>query len=109
MLFRSMAAAAICGLPPPADQVPWFWSDQYDVKLQMAGLSDQHDEAIVRGEPGQGRSFAVFYLRDGALVAVDAVNRTAEFMMSKPLIAERARVDRSRLADEATPVKNCRA
>jgi 3-phenylpropionate/trans-cinnamate dioxygenase ferredoxin reductase component len=103
-----MAAASICGLPPPADQVPWFWSDQYDVKLQMAGLSDRHDEAVVRGQPGQGRSFAVFYLLDGVLVAVDAVNRTAEFMMSKPLIAERARVDRSRLADERVPVKDSR-
>ena len=103
-----MAAAAICGLPAPPDQVPWFWSDQYDVKLQTAGLSDRHDEAIVRGQPGEGRSFAVFYLSDGVLVACDAMNRTAEFMMSKVLIGTRARVDKGTLADERVPVKDSR-
>ena len=57
-----IAAAAITGKPAPALQVPWFWSDQYDVKLQMVGLSAGHDEAVVRGNPDEGRSFAVFYL-----------------------------------------------
>jgi 3-phenylpropionate/trans-cinnamate dioxygenase ferredoxin reductase subunit len=103
-----MAAAAICGLPPPPDLVPWFWSDQYDVKLQTAGLSDRHDEAIVRGQPGEGRSFAVFYLSDGVLVACDAMNRTAEFMMSKVLIGAQARVDKGKLADERVAVKDSR-
>lgn len=103
-----MAAAAICGLPAPPDQVPWFWSDQYDVKLQTAGLSDQHDQAIVRGRPDEGRSFAVFYLSDGVLVACDAMNRAAEFMMSKVLIGARARVDTAKLADERVAVKDCR-
>ncbi len=103
-----IAAAAICGRPPPAVQVPWFWSDQYDVKLQMAGLPAGHTEAVVRGDPRRGRSFAVFYLSDGVLIAAEAVNRAAEFMMSKPLIAERARVDRCKLADERVPVKDSR-
>ncbi|MFO1083412.1 MAG: FAD-dependent oxidoreductase [Reyranellaceae bacterium] len=103
-----MAAAAICGLPAPPDQVPWFWSDQYDVKLQTAGLSDRHDQAIVRGRPDEGRSFAVFYLSGGVLTACDAMNRPAEFMMSKVLVGARARVDAARLADERVAVKDCR-
>lgn len=103
-----MAAAAICGLPAPPDQVPWFWSDQYDVKLQTAGLSDRHDQAIVRGRPDEGRSFAVFYLSGGVLTACDAMNRAAEFMMSKVLVGARARVDAAKLADEQVAVKDCR-
>ena len=65
---------------------PWFWSDQYDLKLQIVGLSQGYTEAVVRGDPENTRSFAVFYLKDGALVAVDAVNRAPEFMMSKMLL-----------------------
>jgi 3-phenylpropionate/trans-cinnamate dioxygenase ferredoxin reductase component len=100
-----LAAASICNRPPPVLQVPWFWSDQYDVKLQMVGLSAGHDEAVVRGDPETSRSFAVFYLRHGILLAVDAVNRAPEFMMSKQLIAERARPDPARLRDERVAVK----
>jgi 3-phenylpropionate/trans-cinnamate dioxygenase ferredoxin reductase subunit len=103
-----LAAAAICGRPPPALQVPWFWSDQYDVKLQMVGLSEGHDQAVVRGDPTRGRSFAVFYLREGQLIAVDAVNRAPEFMLSKQLIADRVRPDPTRLADERVAVKDLR-
>jgi 3-phenylpropionate/trans-cinnamate dioxygenase ferredoxin reductase subunit len=103
-----IAAAAICGRKPPAIQVPWFWTDQYDVKMQMAGLSAGHDQAVVRGNPDAGRSFAVFYLREGTLIAVDAVNRAPEFMMSKQLIAERARIDPARLGDESVAMKDMR-
>jgi 3-phenylpropionate/trans-cinnamate dioxygenase ferredoxin reductase subunit len=101
-------AAAICGRPAPTFQTPWFWSDQYDVKLQMAGLSARHDAVVVRGDPDRGRSFAVFYLRRGELVAVDAVNRAPEFMMSKQLIAERSRVDPAKLGDERVAMKDVR-
>ena len=103
-----IAAAAICGRKPPAVQVPWFWTDQYDVKMQMAGLSAGHDQAVVRGNPDTGRSFAVFYLRAGTLIAVDAVNRAPEFMMSKQLIAERAKIDPARLGDEGVAMKDMR-
>ena len=103
-----IAAAAICGRKPPVVQVPWFWTDQYDVKMQMAGLSAGHDRAVVRGNPDSGRSFAVFYLREGALIAVDAVNRAPEFMMSKQLIAERAKIDPARLGDESVAMKDMR-
>ena len=75
-----IAAAAICGRKPPAMQVPWFWTDQYDVKMQMAGLSAGHDQTVVRGNPDTGLSFAVFYLREGTLIAVDAVKPGQEFM-----------------------------
>jgi 3-phenylpropionate/trans-cinnamate dioxygenase ferredoxin reductase component len=102
------AAAAICGRPAPTFQTPWFWSDQYDVKLQMAGLSARHDAVVVRGDPDRGRSFAVFYLRQGELVAVDAVNRAPEFMMSKQLIAERSQVDPAKLGDERVAMKDVR-
>jgi 3-phenylpropionate/trans-cinnamate dioxygenase ferredoxin reductase component len=101
-------AAAICGRPVPPFQTPWFWSDQYDVKLQMAGLSAGHDAVVVRGDPDRGRSFAVFYLRQGELVAVDAVNRAPEFMMSKQLIAERSPVDPAKLGDERVAMKDIR-
>ena len=103
-----IAAATIAGKPAPALQVPWFWSDQYDVKLQMVGLAEGHDRAVVRGDPRLGRSFAVFYLRDGRLVATDAVNRAPEFMLSKQLIADGARPDPARLADETVAVKDLR-
>ena len=73
-----------------------------------SGLSAGHDQAVVRGDAEHGRSFAVFYLREGTLIAVDAVNRAPEFMMSKQLIAERAKVDPARLGDEAVTMKDMR-
>jgi 3-phenylpropionate/trans-cinnamate dioxygenase ferredoxin reductase subunit len=103
-----IAAAAICERKPPAIQVPWFWTDQFDVKMQMTGLSAGHDQAVVRGNAERGRSFAVFYLREGVLIAVDAVNRAPEFMMSKQLIAERAKIDPARLGDEGVAMKDMR-
>lgn len=99
------AAAAIAGKDKPYDQVPWFWSDQYDLKLQIAGLSAGYTQAVLRGDPAGSRSFAVFYLKDGVLIAVDAVNRAPEFMMSKMLIARHAKLDPARLGDETIPMK----
>lgn len=99
------AAAALQGKSKPYNQVPWFWSDQYDLKLQIAGLSTGYTQAVTRGDPESGRSFAVFYLKDGVLIATDAVNRAPEFMMSKMLIAQRAKLDPARLADESINMK----
>ncbi len=99
------AAAAITGKDKPYNQVPWFWSDQYDLKLQIAGLSTGYTEAVTRGNPAEGRSFAVFYLRDGVLIAVDAVNRAPEFMTARQLIAKQAKLDPKRLADESISMK----
>jgi 3-phenylpropionate/trans-cinnamate dioxygenase ferredoxin reductase subunit len=93
------AAADLCGRPPPAPEVPWFWSDQYDVRLQIAGLPFDVAEAVVRGDPDTG-SFAVFHLSDnGTVQAVEAVNAPAEFMAGRIMIARRKQVVAARLAD----------
>jgi 3-phenylpropionate/trans-cinnamate dioxygenase ferredoxin reductase subunit len=99
------AASNICGDEEHYAQVPWFWSDQYDLKLQIAGLSQGYDEVVLRGDPS-ARSFACFYLRDGVLIAVDAVNSPREFMQSKALIAARARIAPDRLADASAALKD---
>ena len=96
-----VAAASLMGDDQPYDTVPWFWSDQYDVKLQIAGLSRNHDRVVLRGDPSTN-SFAAFYLRDGNLLAVDAVNSPKEFMLGKRLIMQRAAPAPERLADPAT-------
>lgn len=87
------------------DAVPWFWSDQYDLKLQIAGLSEGHDEVVLRGDPGR-RSFACAYLKNGVLIAVDAVNAPREFMQSKALIRNRSRPDMGRLEDAAIALED---
>lgn len=99
------AAATLAGKEKPYDQVPWFWSDQYDLKLQIVGLSAGYTEAVVRGDPENSRSFAVFYLKDGVLVAVDAVNRAPEFMMAKILTQKKEKLDPARIRDESIGVK----
>jgi 3-phenylpropionate/trans-cinnamate dioxygenase ferredoxin reductase subunit len=100
------AAASICGKDKPYAQVPWFWSDQYDLKLQIVGLSGGYDEVVVRGDPENDRSFAVFYLKDGVMIASDAVNRAPEHMMSRRLIAAKAKIPAAKLADESISMKD---
>lgn len=95
-----VAAASLLGDDQPYDTVPWFWSDQYDVKLQIAGLSQDHDQVVLRGEPS-ANSFAAFYLGDGNLQAVDAINSPKEFMLGKRLIMQRAAPSPEQLADPA--------
>ena len=85
--------------------IPWFWSDQYELKLQMVGFSSDGDTAVVRGDPAKNQ-FATFYLKNGALVAVDAVNSPKEFMAGKQLVAKGVRIDARRLADPAVPMKD---
>ena len=99
------AAAALCGKPQAYQAVPWFWSDQFDVKLQIAGLSEGYDSIVLRGDPGDGRSFAAFYFAGERLLAVDAINRPAEFMAAKRLLARGESVDKKRLADDSIPIK----
>lgn len=93
-----LVAAATMAKPRPNIDCPWFWSNQYDLELQIAGLSHGHDEIVVRGEPAV-RKFAVFYLKKGRLIAADAVNSPLEFLASKKLIAVGARIASSRLRD----------
>ncbi|HEY8696969.1 MAG TPA: FAD-dependent oxidoreductase [Rhizomicrobium sp.] len=99
------AALAMLGKPVPYREVPWFWSDQYDLKLQIAGLAQPGDTLVRRGDPA-ARKFAVFHLRDGAVAAVEAVNAAPEYMIGRRLIAEGAHVAPGRLADPAIPMKN---
>jgi 3-phenylpropionate/trans-cinnamate dioxygenase ferredoxin reductase subunit len=98
------AAANICGKPATHDHVPWFWSDQYDVKLQIAGLSEGYDQTVVRGDPGTG-SFALYYMAGGELLAVDAINSMRDFMNGKRWLAERKRPDPALLADTSVDLK----
>jgi 3-phenylpropionate/trans-cinnamate dioxygenase ferredoxin reductase subunit len=92
------AASNICGIEDHYSQVPWFWSDQYDLKLQIAGLSEGYDQVVIRGEQSDNK-FSCFYLREGALIAVDAINSPRDFMRAKPLIANKTIIDPVKLAD----------
>ncbi|WP_428149799.1 NAD(P)/FAD-dependent oxidoreductase [Brevundimonas sp.] len=98
------AAHAIVGRPQVAPEVPWFWSDQYDVKLQIAGLPAEADRTLVRGDPASGR-FAVFHLNGDRIVCVEAVSAPPEFMAGKQLIQRRTPVDVDKLADPAVSMK----
>jgi 3-phenylpropionate/trans-cinnamate dioxygenase ferredoxin reductase component len=98
------AAIAMTGKPSTYREVPWFWSDQYDLKLQIAGLARPTDRIVLRGDP-QARKFAVFHLRDGAVAAVEAVNAAPEYLVGRKLIADGARIAPERLADTSIPMK----
>jgi 3-phenylpropionate/trans-cinnamate dioxygenase ferredoxin reductase subunit len=99
-----LAASAITGAPAPALETPWFWSDQYDLKLQIAGLFNGYDQTVLRGALEE-RRFAVFYLAQNRLLAVDAINSPAEFLGAKQLIAKHARLEPAALSDISTPFK----
>jgi 3-phenylpropionate/trans-cinnamate dioxygenase ferredoxin reductase subunit len=103
-----VVAANICGKETIYDTVPWFWSDQYSIKLQMAGLGQGFDEIVVRGnmDAGLESSFSLFYLREKVLLATDCVSRPKEFMMSKQLIKNRSVLDSSVLSDESVEPLN---
>jgi len=98
------AAANICGKQATHEHVPWFWSDQYDVKLQIAGLSEGYDQTVLRGDPDSG-SFALYYFVGGELLAVDAINSMRDFMNGKKWLAERKRPDPDKLADPSVDLK----
>lgn len=103
-----LAAAAIMGKPRPALDCPWFWSDQYDIKLQIAGLSMGYDEIVVRGDI-EAKKFAAFYLKNGRLIAVDAINSPPEFIASKRLIMSGASVASETLKDTSISMKEIAA
>jgi 3-phenylpropionate/trans-cinnamate dioxygenase ferredoxin reductase subunit len=98
------AAANICGKPARHEHIPWFWSDQYDVKLQIAGLSEGYDRTVLRGDPASG-SFALYYFAGDDLLAVDAINSMRDFMTGKKWLAERKRPDPALLADPTVDLK----
>ncbi len=98
------AARAMLGKPQAYSEVPWFWSDQYGLKLQMAGISREGDETVVRGAPESHR-FSVLYLRSGRVVAVNAINNMRDFMPAKRMIAGAMEIDPGRLADVEISLK----
>jgi 3-phenylpropionate/trans-cinnamate dioxygenase ferredoxin reductase subunit len=100
-----LVAAAIMGTPPPQIEVPWFWSDQFDLKLQTVGLWMDADQTVVRGDP-ETRAFAVFYLKEGCVIAVDAVNSAPEFVVGKKLVAAKAKVAPGELVDKSISMKD---
>jgi 3-phenylpropionate/trans-cinnamate dioxygenase ferredoxin reductase subunit len=99
------AALSILGRPEAYAQIPWFWSDQYDLKLQMVGLAEQYTAMVMRGDPDT-RSFAAFYFVGERLIAVHAINSPREFMLSKKLIAQGACLDPKAVADTSVPFKD---
>ena len=98
------AAAEITGRTSPTPEAPWFWSDQYALKLQIAGLADGAERQVVRGDPETG-SFAVFHLSGDRIVCVEAVNAPAEFMAGRLMIVKGAPVDATKLADPLVSMK----
>ncbi len=101
----TVAAKHIAGVEGAAyDAVPWFWSNQYDLKLQTVGLSTGYDECIVRGDPAT-RSFSVVYCKDGAVIALDCVNATKDYVQGRGLVLARAHIAPERLADASMPLK----
>ena len=102
------AAAAIAGRPAPPHEVTWNWSDQYDLKLQLAGIAFDTDDILVRGDPDVAK-FAVFHLKGPVIRAVEAVNAPAEFMAARQLIGSQRPIDRAKLADPAVSMKEVAA
>ena len=98
------AALSMMDRPKTYSEVPWFWSDQYDLKLQIAGLARPTDTLVLRGDPAS-RKFAVFHLRGGAVAAVEAVNAAPEYMIGKKLVAEAKQIDAAKLADLSISMK----
>jgi 3-phenylpropionate/trans-cinnamate dioxygenase ferredoxin reductase subunit len=100
----ALVAKVLTGTQATYDAVPWFWSDQYDLKLQTIGLSIGHDHVVVRGDPA-ARSFSVAYLKAGKVIAFDCVNSARDYVQGKRLVVGGLQVDPARLADAAVPLK----
>ncbi len=101
----SCVARAICGNVRPYHAFPWFWSNQYDLRLQTAGLSLGYDQTIVRGKP-EDRSFSVLYLKGGRLVALDCVNAVKDYVQGRKLVEAKVSPDPALLADAGAPLKD---
>jgi 3-phenylpropionate/trans-cinnamate dioxygenase ferredoxin reductase subunit len=101
----SKAARAIVGRPEPSDAIPWFWSNQYDLRLQTVGLSVGYDLIVVRGRP-EDRSFSVLYLLDGRVIALDCVNATRDYVQGRRLVIEQVEAEPAALADATRPLKD---
>ncbi|HVS76384.1 MAG TPA: FAD-dependent oxidoreductase [Steroidobacteraceae bacterium] len=99
------AALNMLGLETVHDKVPWFWSDQYDLKMIIIGVGQGYDTVVMRGDPAT-RAFSACYLREGELIAVDTVNSAKDQMAARKLVAARARPNPDKLADPSVPLKD---
>ena len=102
--MAATVARAITGDPAPYTAVPWFWSNQYDLRLQTMGLSLGHDQTVLRGDPAT-RSFSLIYLKQGRVIALDCVNAARDYVQGKALVEQGIAVPVAALADAATPLK----
>jgi 3-phenylpropionate/trans-cinnamate dioxygenase ferredoxin reductase component len=100
-----IAAASICGKDIVYDSIPWFWSDQYNVKLQMVGLSNGYNEVLVRKEEDESVSFSVWYFKDDELLAVDAINNGKAYVLGTRFIKGNQKIDKTKLVDVSIPMK----
>jgi 3-phenylpropionate/trans-cinnamate dioxygenase ferredoxin reductase subunit len=100
------AALNMLGIATEHDKIPWFWSDQYDLKMVIVGLAQGHDQVVLRGDLA-AKAFSACYLRAGELIAIDTVNHTKDQMAARKLIAARARPDPAKLADPSIALKDC--
>lgn len=99
------AARHILGEPRSSEAPPWFWSNQYDLRLQTVGLSGGHDQIVRRGDPASGSSFSLVYLRQGRVIALDCVNAARDFAQGRKLVLDAAQANPALLADVAVPLK----
>ncbi len=98
------AVSDILGDPKPYTATPWFWSNQYDLKLQTIGLSIDHDDTVLRGDPAE-RSFSLIYLKGGQVIALDCINAAKDFIQGRALVERGLAIEPAKLADKETPLK----
>lgn len=99
-----VAAATMCDKKREISGLPWFWSDQFDIKLQISGLNQGHNKVIIRGDHITGRSFSCFYFINDRMIAADCINRPQDFVFSKRIISDSLVIDASQLANEQIPL-----
>jgi 3-phenylpropionate/trans-cinnamate dioxygenase ferredoxin reductase subunit len=104
----NVVAKTIMGVDVAYDAVPWFWSNQYDLRLQTVGLSMGYDQVIQRGDPAS-RSFSLIYLKDSKVIALDCVNATKDYVQGRALVVSGAVLDPAKLADASVPLKEIAA
>ncbi|WP_010177730.1 NAD(P)/FAD-dependent oxidoreductase [Aquimarina agarilytica] len=100
-----IAAAAICDKKPVYNSIPWFWSDQYDIKLQMVGLSTGYTKALLRKEEGTQIKFSIWYFKNDELLAVDAVNNAKAYVLGTKFIKNKTKIDQLKLVDPFSEFK----
>ena len=105
--MATCAAKAIMGDKQDYDAIPWFWSNQYDLRLQTVGISTGFDASVVRGDPAE-KKFSVIYLKEGRVIALDCVNNTKDYVQGRKLVTERAEIDPELLADSEVQLKEMR-